>query len=238
MGKVFQNKPCDKCGKVGKVIQTFGVNYCKECFDKKPKKGDGHSGMILKPLQNQDEFMFSGKTIELTLCPKSDQTFCNLFLTHYPESKGIVGRSLNYIIRKDGQLAGIVSACSPPYNYKLFEKYFGITDNTRYDMTKQFLNNNAYNLTLHEKNFGTKVLRIFRETVIKDYKTKFGDNLLGMVTFVEKPRTGAMYRADNWDFLGETEGIEVKRRGDLGKWVNKEYTNTGNKKLIFAKRFK
>ena len=190
--------------------------------------------MIRKGIKIQNEFDMYDDRIRLELVPKSNEIFCELYLTHYPSSKGIVGRSLNYIIWVNGEVAGIISGNSPPYNYKIFEKFFGITDDTREDMTKQFLNNNAYRVIKKEKNLGTKILKLFRNTIKKDYIKRYGDNLLGLVTFVERPRTGAIYKADNWISLGETQGISVTRRGNLGKWINKEYINTGNKKLIFG----
>jgi len=73
MGKVFHNKICDICNKEGKVIETWGKKYCKECYDKKPKKGNGHSGMISVDeitrdgLLSQSSLFGEGLTLELTL---------------------------------------------------------------------------------------------------------------------------------------------------------------------------
>jgi len=58
---------------------------------------------------------------------------------------------------------------------------------------------------------------------------------MGIVTFVEPPRTGSVYKADNWDYLGKTQGKKCSRRGNHGKWINKEW-GEGTKKLIFAKK--
>ena len=60
MGKVFQNKICDICGIKGKVIETWGKKYCKSCWDAKPKKGKGHSGMVgMQQLYVQNELPFN-----------------------------------------------------------------------------------------------------------------------------------------------------------------------------------
>jgi predicted TPR repeat methyltransferase len=75
---------------------------------------------------------------------------------------------------------------------------------------------------------------MFRARIKKDYEKQYKDELVGLVTFVEPPRTDAMYKADNWIYLGETQGMQVKRRGSLDKWVNKEWS-TGTKKHIYAK---
>jgi hypothetical protein len=75
---------------------------------------------------------------------------------------------------------------------------------------------------------------MFRERVKKDYEERYKDELVGLVTFVEPPRTGALYKADNWQYLGETQGVHVSRRGSLGKWRNKEWS-VGTKKHIYAR---
>lgn len=169
-----------------------------------------------------------GIGLELVRVPKSDGLFGKLFFEHYPGSKGIPARSLCYLIFRDGVCIGIVGINSPPRNYKIFKEYFNGADE------KNFVNNNVYRLILNEKNLGTKVLREFRKVIKKDYEEKYGDTLLGIITFVEPPRTGAMYKADNWQFLGETQGKRMTR--DKNTW-EKTFVQ-GTKKLIFGYMYK
>lgn len=229
MGKVFKNKKCEICGKVGKVIETWGHMYCKKCWDKKPKKGDGHSGMIKQEGIFNQAFLPFPDELKLERCKKSNPYFATLYLNHYPKSKGIVGRQVNYLIKRNGILIGIIGANSPPLNFLKFRRFFNVKDELN------FLNNNVYCLIVHEKNLGTKVLKLFRNKLKKDYYEKYGDKLIGLITFVEPPRTGAMYKADNWIYLGMTEGKHCSRSGSLGKWINKEWS-IGTKKHIFVKR--
>lgn len=230
MGKVFKNKECNICHTLSpKVIEAWGIKYCPVCFEKRPKSGrPGNSGMISDPnVLNQGMFAFDSD-IHLIRVPKGDKKFATLFLSHYPESKGIVGRQCNYLVERAGVTLGIVGANSPPLHYKLFEKFFpGYTEDN-------WLNNNVYRLIVNEPNLGTRVLRMFRERIKKDYETQYKHELVGMVTFVEPPRTGAMYKADNWTYLGITQGVQCKRRGLLDKWVNKEWSK-GTKKHIYAR---
>lgn len=230
MGKVYQNKKCDICNFSGKVIETFGKKYCKPCWDKKPKKGNGHSGMLNYGLRPETPLPFYvGSGLELERTTKGNKLYSTLYLEHYPKSKGILGRQLNYFIKKDGKVIGIIGVNSPPLNYKKFRQYFN-TDNE-----KLFVSNNVFRIVESEPNIASKILKIFRYRVKKDYFEKYGDKLLGIVTFVEPPRTGTIYRASGWDCLGETQGIHVSRQGSHGKWLNKEYSK-GTKKIIFAKK--
>jgi len=229
MGKVFQNKVCEICGNIGKVIETWGKKYCKFCYDNKPKKGSGHSGMLKTKELELLELPFD-TSLKLERTTKGNKIYATLYLEHYPESRGIVGRQLNYFIKKNAEIIGIIGANSPPLNYKKFNEYFG-NDFTE----KNWLNNNVFRIIKTEKNLGTKILKLFRHQLKKDYEEKYNDKLIGLITFVEPPRTGAVYKADNWDFLGETQGKKCTRRGELGKWINKEWSQ-GTKKLIFAKK--
>jgi len=56
------------------------------------------------------------------------------------------------------------------------------------------------------KNVGTKVLSLCRKDAIKWWYEKYGDMLKAFQTFILPPRTGAVYRADNWEMLGQTTG--------------------------------
>ena len=231
MGKVYNDKECSICHTMTNVLMVWGKAYCKPCYLNKPKKGNGNSGMKLCPYMDLSYFYDASyeKIIGLKLVPKSHPVFSTLFLTHYPASKGIVGRSLNYLIYKNKEIVGIIGVNSPPLNYKKFNDFFGKGKELK------FLNNNVFKLIITEHNLGTKVLKLLRNTVLKDYKEKYREELMGLITFVEPPRTGAMYKADNWTYLGMTEGVQCHRRGDLGKWINKEWSE-GTKKLIFAKK--
>tara|TARA_R100000655_G_scaffold46290_2_gene83209 strand:- start:240 stop:809 length:570 start_codon:yes stop_codon:yes gene_type:complete len=175
--------------------------------------------------------LFTEQELVLERVPKSHPTFVSWYLAHYPESKGIVGRQMNYLIHHDGLPIGIISGASPPRNYKKFREFFGVDDDLGY------LNNNVYRIVKkpNDKNIGTKILKLFRQTVKTDYPQQYGDDLLGLVTFVEPPRTGAIYKADNWASLGLTQGVTVRRRGD--GWMDKQYQK-GTKKHIFAYRYK
>jgi len=225
---------CNFCNKSNiKIYATFGKYKCKECIDKSKTGRKGHSGMIYDEKVKITEFIDCTlkKIITLKLVKKSHKLFVKWYIEHYPKSKGIPGRQCNYLIYNYENPVGIISGNSPPLNYKIFRNYFNI------DNDKMFVNNNVFRIVNkpNDKNFGTKVLKIFRNAIYKDYYIKYQDELLGIVTFVEPPRTGAIYKADNWEYLGKTKGIEVRRRGD--NWLEKSY-HKGIPKHIFGYKYK
>jgi len=229
---------CYKCNQNKKTVKSFGKNICIDCLEKRKTGIKGHSGMIYDKNASGNQILFNDEVIKLIKVPKSNKLFTKWYIEHYPKSKGIVGRQLNYIIYYASNPVGIISATSPPLNYKLFNDYFSKKENiSDGDFTKTFVNNGAFRIVISpKKNFATQVLKLFRKTIKKDYKKVYGDELQGIITFVEKPRNGGIYKADNWDFIGITQGIEVRRRGK--EWLTKTYVKTDNKKLIFGFKYK
>ena len=203
-------KGCHKCGKESsKMFYSFGYYICEDCKNNRPNKMLGNSGMFNRP---QSEMSFTSG-IFFQKVPKSNGLFGSLYFSHYPQSKGIVGRSICYLIYKDKDLIGVIGCSSPPVNYKIFNDFFGKSQE------KHFVVNNVFRLVFNSKNLGSQCLRLFRIIAKKDYESKYKDKLLGMATFIEPPRTGIIYKADNWIFLGMTQGCRMRR--DKETWEKK-----------------
>lgn len=226
---------CPVCNEPLWLIGSFGKQVCRSCYQKK-KHRHGHSGMLALPdgqlqeLINQTKLgELESEGVHLERVPKGNKIFSTLYLTHYPKSKGMMGRSLCYLIYYNGQFAGIISGLSSP-KLHVFNEYFGDSA----DLYNLIMNNSAFRLTSRIPNLGTMVLRKFRQLVRKDYMERFNQELIGLVTFVEPPLTGTVYKADNWAYLGMTKGIHITRREDM--LAGKKYQD-GTKKLIFGYKY-
>jgi len=220
---------CDICKEEKKTYSTFGKQLCKKCIEDRKTGIKGHSGMVYKKDVNRRGILFP-KKFSLLPVKKSNPLFVKWFIEHYPKSKGIVGRQLNYLIYRYHNPIGIIGFASPPINYIPLKENFGD------DYAKKVLNNNVFRIVETGKNFGTQILSLARKRIKQDYRIRYRDSLTGLITFVERPRTGAMYKADNWTYIGETIGVEVKRRGE--NWMEKQYIKTDNKKLIFIYKYR
>lgn len=216
---------CSKCGEETRVHPSFGKWICEDCKSKRPKIGTGNSGLRNTGIT---AVIPTSSDLQLLHVPKSDGLFGKLFFEHYPGSKGIPGRSICYLVYNDYKVVGIIGVNSPPRNYKIFRAFFSATDDLG------FVNNNVFRLINNEKNLGTQVLRIFRKQIKIDYEQKYGNKLFGIVTFVEPPRTGAVYKADNWQYLGLTQGKRLRRNSET--WAKE--ISEGTKKLIFVYKYK
>ena len=232
-----RTEPCHNCGKTGKY-GVFGRYYCKECYDKRPKRGKGHGGLIALPEEELDKRLKEKYDIPesyeypfLLMIPKGNKVFASLYLSHYPNSKGIVGRSINYLVIWKDYIVGIIGGNSPPYSIESINNYFNITKDNRTQKLRGFFNNDVFRLIIKEKNLGTKTLKSFRNKLKQDYKIKYGEDIFGMITFVEPPRIGAVYKADNWKYLGMTKGFGTTQRS--GRWENRKWVKK-QPKYIFA----
>lgn len=215
---------CDRCGKEGKLIPAFGKYICHECKSNRPNKMQGNAGMF----ESSQMAITFGSNLYLERVPKSNVVFGKMFFEHYPESKGIPGRSFCYLIHNNGAVAGIIGFNSPPSNYKVFREYFQVDNDNIY------MSNNVFRIVESEHNLATKVMKLAREQLQRDHILKWGFPLIGLVTFVEPPRTGALYKADNWDYLGMSKGIAMKR--DKETW-EKVFTQDVQK-LIYGYKYK
>lgn len=233
MPSINKRKGICACGKEGKY-GVFKIFYCEECYAKRKKSNHKSSGgLIMLPeaeLKIELEKYYPQNGLYFIQVPKGNKIFASLFLTHYPESKGIVGRSLNYLIIYNHRVAGIIGLTNPPYALGITDAFFGITKDNRLEMNNQLANNHVFRLINNEKNLGSRCLRLLRIVVTHDWKTKYGYTLKGLLTFVEPPRKGSCYLADNWKYLGVTKGRGCVQR--TGRWEHREWVNKTQKHIF------
>jgi len=226
---------CFMCGKPAK-FGVFGRYYCEEHYNSLPKSTNKSSGgLIALPEKELKETLTDPQAYYdrpfFKMVPKGNKVFASLFLSHYPESKGIVGRSINYLILYKGKIQGIIGINNPPYAVKPVDEFFWINKENRHDMNAKIANNHIFRIITEEKNLASQCLKTLRIVAIKDWKEKYGDELIGLITFVEPPRTGTCYLADNWKFLGMTKGYGTTQRSK--RWENRVWVRK-EPKLIFG----
>ena len=142
-------------------------------------------------------------------------------------------RKLYYNLYEDNRMVGVFalgSAFSSPISVKNYMKKYDLQFNN-------IANNIVFCLYGHkDKNAGTKFLKILRNDSINWWYERYGDELLAFQTFILPPRTGAVYKADNWELIGITRGIS---RNSITISENEAFDDQGNrKKRVRIKRFK
>ena len=153
---------------------------------------------------------------------------------HYSHPKGFVGRNLCYAVFYDDIYYGHIVGGSATRFLPGRNEYFGIT----IEQLNNIINNTFFNISKVEnkyptRNFTTAVVEKFVEIVIIDWEQKYGDNVLGIETLVEKPRTGELYKRAGFVVVGETIGYSCKRIAGDGtdSWSGKRVWNTDKESL-------
>ena len=161
----------------------------------------------------------------------------------YVKSNVSVGRRIDWLVRLDGLVVGMIGLGSatypPPKDLLVFLK---LNKDSYRDIFNQIANNWRFCLAVSKPNLGTQVLKELRHQSYTCWQDKYGDKLLWLVTFVGGGNNGAVYKADNWLLVGETSGLPPHKSSSM-KWHDKEQLlklfvkPTGeNRKLIFVKK--
>lgn len=125
-------------------------------------------------------------------------------------------RRINWLIyeQSTNNLIGAIGINSATLNLSSRDKLLNCSNEEKLKILNNFGNNYRFalireNITI--PNAGSQVLKVFREEARKEWKNKYGEDLLGIETFVKPPWSGSVYKADNWQELGMTSGWTAKR---------------------------
>ena len=172
--------------------------------------------------------------IELMRCKSSCYQYQQFRDRHYIPNHGAVGQQLHYLIFLEKEIVGIISGGSATYAVKCRDDFFGITKENRVVSLNGIVDNTVFRLEKNLPNLGTQILKLWRNRIISDWKAKYGVDVCGFETFIigNERRIGALYKADNWTYVGETSGsAKVHDKGI----ANKQHREDTEKKLVFCK---
>jgi hypothetical protein len=191
--------------------------------------------------------------LRLVTSENSKKLVKDIIMNHhsYVPTNASVGRRIDWLIYNvtdknsfpvDEELIGMIGLGSSVYPPpKDILTYVKMTKNEYKTQFNSFANNWRFCVTKHIKNAGTQILKQFRNNAKIEWKNKYGDELKYIVTFVAGGKSGSVYKADNWNMIGETAGLP-KHKSSSMKWDSSESLKekfvkpTGeNKKMIFIK---
>lgn len=175
------------------------------------------------------------ETLHLVPVRNSDDEVSRNMEIHYSQPKGFVGRNIVYSIVFGNTCYGTIAGGSATAflpNREVIGTLNNGVNNIFFHIEKQ---NGKYPM----RNFVMTVLKLYRETIEQDWKTKYGDEVFWHETLVEPPRTGECYIRDGWTNIGTTKGFTCKRGAGNGSdsWSGKRIWDTKNlrPKLVFQK---
>lgn len=169
--------------------------------------------------------------LELIITKRTDPRLLERMATHYSKPKGFVGRSICYAVIFDSLYYGHIVAGSATRFLKGRNEYLDLD----ISQLNNIVNNIFYSIAPIDgkyptRNFTSKVVKAFVETVKIDWLEKYGDPVLGFETLIELPRAGDLYRRAGWKEVGQTTGYTCKRVAGNGtdSWTGKRVWDTKN----------
>lgn len=160
---------------------------------------------------------------------------------HYSKPKGFVGRNICYAVTHEGLYYGHIVAGSATRHLPGRHDFIGTSDSNLCNIINNiFFNVSPVNGRYPIRNFTTSVVNSFVDISMLDWRDKYGDDVLGFETLIQKPRTGELYRRAGWTLVGETIGYTCKREGGKGtdSWTGRRVWNTVDlkPKLVYCLR--
>lgn len=167
----------------------------------------------------------SGLIITIAESKTEKQIADQLVINHhsYVASASTVGRVIKYLIWFDGELVGtfwIGSGFKP--TPKSILNFFGKSQSEFDKIFNQVADNKRFAMAKKIPNLGSQILKEVRNRAAKDWKNRYGDELLAIVTTIGNGKNGAVYLADNWQKIGETAGLPSNRKSVSMAWNSGE----------------
>jgi hypothetical protein len=159
----------------------------------------------------------------------------------YVPSIKTVGRTIKYLISFENNVVGtfwIGSGFKP--TPKAILNYFNVGQKDFDKMFNKVADNKRFAMKQSIKNVGSSALKMIRKRAKEDWKNKYGDDLIAIITTIGSGKSGSVYMADNWQLIGETAGLPKNRTSVSMKWndtteIKKRYVKPDgkDKKKIF-----
>lgn len=181
--------------------------------------------------------------LKLEITKRTDPRLLTRMENHYSKPRGFVGRNICYAIYYDNIYYGHIVGGSATLHLPGRNEFFGIDK----QKLNNVVNNIFYNVSIPTnkikypiRNFTTKVILEFENHIVQDWKQKYNDNVIGLETLIELPRTGDLYIKAQWNIIGQTKGYTCKRTAGIGtdNWSGKRIWNKTilKPKLVLAKK--
>lgn len=134
----------------------------------------------------------------------------------YKPTTDLVGRRIDWLIKNNNEIIGAIGVGSSVMAMKPRDDFIGWNKEQRIKNLRKTCTNWRFCL-MEKTNFSSKILSLFVKEARKEWKMKFGDNLVLIETLIEPPYTGISYKSSGWIQVGKTKGLqfEWKDKNDI-----------------------
>jgi hypothetical protein len=126
---------------------------------------------------------------------------------------------LKYLAYYNGELVGtfwIGSGFKP--TPKAILTHFGVGQKQFDAMFNTVADNKRFCMVKNIPNLGSRIIKEVRKRCRHDWKQRYGNELVAIVTTIGNGKRGSVYLADNWKVIGETAGLPSDRKSVSMKW--------------------
>jgi len=135
---------------------------------------------------------------------------------HYLGSLPKIGHTLWYVATWQDQWLGLLSVGPAAWKCAARDRWIGWDRRHQYDRLHLIANNTRFLILPehHCPNLASRMLSLCERRLPQDWTERFGHPMWLLETFVD-PRYfhGTIYRAANWEYVGETRGFRRTRAG-------------------------
>lgn len=135
---------------------------------------------------------------------------------HYLGSCPKIGETLWYISAQNERWISLISFSVSALKCKVRDEWIGWSYRHQFGRLKLITNNNRFLILpgWHLPNLGSFILSLCLKRLNQDWFQRFGHRIALVETFVDSSRfIGTIYKASNWDYIGETKGFRRKNQG-------------------------
>lgn len=136
----------------------------------------------------------------------------------YKQSSHYSGRMINYLIYDQfGDCLGVIGFGSSFFCTTARDDAIGWSESARWQNLQNISNNWRFTIKPNRyKNIATSVLSLATKYIKEDWQKKYGNKLYMLDTYVQPPRSGNIYKANGWEYVGNTVGADFSGRGYEG----------------------
>ncbi len=135
---------------------------------------------------------------------------------HYLGALPKIGNTLWYVAKHEKQWLACLSFSAAALKRAARDRWIGWSYRYQYDRLHLIANNSRFLILPdhHYPNLASRVLSLCEHRLSRDWQAHFGYPLLLVETFVDPQRFhGTIYRAANWNYVGDTRGFNRTREG-------------------------
>jgi hypothetical protein len=127
---------------------------------------------------------------------------------HYLGALRKIGETLRYVATCRGEWVALLCFSAAALKLAPRDQWIGWSYRQQYQRLRLLANNTRFCVLpgWNLKNVGSRVLALCEHRLSQDWTEAFGHPILLLETFVDESRRGTLYRAANWEYVGDTRG--------------------------------